>query len=40
VKSRYCAADKLRGTIDQCTPAVKNTISCLLHVNVCLPIVE
>jgi len=40
VKSLYCAANKLRGTFDQCSHAVKNTISCLLHANVCLPIVE
>ena len=40
VKSLYCAANKLRGTFDQCTPAVKNTISCLLHANVCLPFME
>jgi len=33
-------ANKLRGTFDQCSPAVKNTISCLLHANVCLPIVD
>jgi len=26
VKSLYCAANKLRGTFDQCTPAVKNTL--------------
>ena len=26
VKSLYCAAKKLRGTFDQCTPAVKNTL--------------
>ena len=25
VKSLYCAANKLRGTFDQCSPAVKNT---------------
>jgi len=40
VKSLYCAANKLRDTFDQCSPAVKNTISCLLHANACLPIVE
>jgi len=41
VKSLYCAANKLRGTFDQCSPAVKNTvISCLLHASVCLTIVE
>jgi len=40
VKSLYSAANKLRGTFDQCFPAVKNTISCLLHANVCLPTVE
>ena len=26
VKSLYCATNKLRGTFDQCTPAVKNTL--------------
>jgi len=26
VKSLYCAAHKLRGTFDQCSPAVKNTL--------------
>ena len=26
VKSLFCAANKLRGTFDQCTPAVKNTL--------------
>jgi len=26
VKSLYCAANKLRGTFDQCTPAVENTL--------------
>ena len=26
VKSLYCAANKLRGTFDQCTPALKNTL--------------
>ena len=26
VKSLYCAANKLRGTFDQCSPAVKNTL--------------
>jgi len=26
VKSLYCAANELRGTFDQCTPAVKNTL--------------
>ena len=26
MKSLYCAANKLRGTFDQCTPAVKNTL--------------
>jgi len=26
VKSLYCAANKLRGTFDQCTPVVKNTL--------------
>jgi len=37
----YCAANKLRGTFDQCSPALQNTInSCLLHANVCLPIME
>jgi len=41
VKSLYCAANKLRGTFDQCSPAVKkHFISCLLHASVCLPIVE
>ena len=40
MKSLYCAANKLRGTFDLCTPAVKITISCLLHANVCLPTVE
>jgi len=25
VKPLYCAANKLRGTFDQCSPAVKNT---------------
>jgi len=41
VKSLYCAANKLRGTFDQCPPAVKkHFISCLLHANVSLPIVE
>jgi len=40
VKSLYCAANKLRGTFDQCTPAVKkHFVSCLLHANVCFPIV-
>ena len=33
MKSLYCAANKLRGTFDQCSTAVKNTISCLLHAN-------
>jgi len=34
VKSLYC-------TFDQCSPTVKkHSISCLLHANVCLPIVE
>ena len=28
VKSLYCAANKLRGTFHQCTPAVKNTLFC------------
>jgi len=28
VKSLYFAANKLRGTFDQCTPAVKNTLFC------------
>jgi len=37
VKSLYCAANKLRGTFSQCSPAVK---SCLLNANVCLPIVK
>jgi len=37
VKSLYCAANKLRGTFDECSPAVKNI---LFHANVCLPIVE
>jgi len=27
VKSLYCAASELRGTFDQCSPAVKNTNS-------------
>lgn len=27
----YCAANKLTGTFSQCSTAVKNTISCLLH---------
>ena len=41
VKSLYCAANKLRGTFDQCSSTVKKKfISCLLHANVCLPIVE
>jgi len=41
VKSLYCAANKLRGTFGQCSPAVKkHFISCLLHANACLPIVE
>jgi len=41
VKSLYCAANKLRGTFDQCSPAVKkHFISCLLHANVCLLTVE
>jgi len=41
MKSLYCAANKLRSTFDQCSPAVKkHSISCLLHANVCLPIVE
>jgi len=49
VKSLYCAANKLRGTFDQFSPAVKNTVLscskkhftlCLLHANVCFPIVE
>ena len=26
VTSRYCAANKLRGTFDQCSPAAKNTL--------------
>ena len=26
MKSLYCAANKLRGTSDQCSPAVKNTL--------------
>jgi len=26
VKSLYCASNKLRGTFDQCSPAVKNTL--------------
>jgi len=26
VKSLYCAENKLRGTLDQCSPAVKNTV--------------
>jgi len=26
VKSLHCAANKLRGTFDQCSPAVKNTL--------------
>ena len=26
VKSLYCAANKLRGTFDQCSPALKNTL--------------
>jgi len=26
VKSLYCAANKLKGTFDQCSPAVKNTL--------------
>jgi len=26
VKSLYCTANKLRGTFDQCSPAVKNTL--------------
>ena len=26
VKSFYCAVNKLRGTFDQCSPAVKNTL--------------
>ena len=38
VKSLHCAAN--RGTFDQCSPAVKNTVLFLLHANVCLPIVE
>jgi len=28
VKSLYCAANKLRGTFDQCSLAVKNTFFC------------
>jgi len=36
VKSLYCAANKLRGTFDQCPPAVKNTL-CRAY---CMPIVE
>jgi len=42
VKSLYCcAATKLRGTFDQCSSAVKkHSISCLFHVNICLPTVE
>jgi len=43
VKSLYCAANKLRGPFDQCSPAVKNTLFGaygLMHANVCLPIVE
>jgi len=40
VKSLYCAANKLRGTFDQCSCNKKHSISCLLHDNVCLPTVE
>jgi len=41
VKSLYCAANKLRGTFDQCSPAVKNTpFRAYCMANVCLPIVE
>jgi len=40
VKSLYCAANKLRSTFAQCSTAVKNTTACLLHANVCLPIVQ
>ena len=29
----YCVANKLQGTSDQCSPSVKNTVSCLLHAN-------
>ena len=32
VKSLYCAANKLRGTFDQCSPAVKNTLFCAYRV--------
>jgi len=28
VESLYCAENKLRGTFNQCTPAVKNTLFC------------
>jgi len=40
VKSQYCAANKFQDTFDQCFPAVKHSVLCLLHANVCLPIVE
>ena len=39
VKSLYYAGNKLRGTFDQCFP-VKDTVSYLLHANVCLSIME
>ena len=37
VKSLYCAANKLRGTFDQCTPAVKNTLfrACCMAMYAC-----
>jgi len=36
-----CAANKLRGTFDQCSVcSKKHFISSLLHANVCLPIVD
>ena len=34
VKSLHCAANKLRGTFDQCSPAVKNT---LFRAYYCMP---
>jgi len=41
VKSLYCAANKLKGTFAQfLTTVKKHSIPCLLHVNVCLPVVE
>jgi len=40
-KSLCRAAEKLRSTFAQCSTSVKTTLaSCLLHANVCLPIVS